>query len=231
MKYVWKGTVGVVMRASLGAVVWQATDLEEISGCVLLVISQVKTMLGVLSRSLGVVQSKSTDMATVSVDNHMTIHSKGTGEGVDLAYLNKFRKCISNKRGVLKLDVPLMWFLLELVTRRIEKKFFKEDEQKHFCLKNGYIDSHKADDQFFCLLKLLHMLGFYVYFDLDPRYLRGSVNYVCTDATALYREVSKLLAVQYTPAPLGTTEEFKTTGIIHHPYDNLLSELGIIIYI
>ena len=55
MKYVWKGTVGVVMRASLGAVVWEATDLEEISGCVLLVISQVKTILGVLSRSLGVI--------------------------------------------------------------------------------------------------------------------------------------------------------------------------------
>ena len=162
------------------------------------------------------------------VDNHMTIHSKGTGEGVDLAYLNKFRECISNKSGVLKLDVPLMWFLLELVTRRIEKKFFKEDELKHFCLKNGYVDYRKADEQFFCLLKLLHVLGFYAYFDLDPKYLRGSANYVCTDATALYREVSKLLAVQYTPAPSGTTEEFKTTGIIRHPYAGLLSELGII---
>ena len=162
------------------------------------------------------------------VDNHMTIHSKGTGEDVDLAYLNKFRECISNKSGVLKLDVPLMWFLLELVTRRIEKKFFKEDELKHFCLKNGYIDYHKADEQFFCLLKLLHVLGFYAYFDLDPQYLRGSANYVCTDATALYREVSKLLAVQYTPAPSGTTEEFKTMGIIQFPYAGLLSELGII---
>ena len=162
------------------------------------------------------------------VDNHMTLHSKGTGEGVDLVYVNKFRECISNKRGVLKLDVPLMWFLLELVTRRIEKKFFKEDELKHFCLKNGYIDYRKAGKQFFCLLKLLHVLGFYAYFDLNPQYLRGSANYVCTDATALYREVSKLLAVQYTPAPSGTTEEFKTTGIIQFPYDNLLSELGII---
>ena len=162
------------------------------------------------------------------VDNHMTIHSKGTGEGVDLAYLNKFRECISNKSSVLKLDVPLMWFLLELVTRRIEKKFFTEDELKHFCLKNGYIDSRKADDQFFCLLKLLHVLGFYAYFDLDPQYLRGSANYVCTDATALYREVSKLLAVQYTPAQSGITEDFKTTGIIQFPYVDLLSELGVI---
>ena len=162
------------------------------------------------------------------VDNHMTIHNKGTGEGVDATYLNKFRKCISDKRGILKLDVPLMWFLLELVTRRIEKKFFKEDELKRICLKNGYIDDCKTDEQFFCLLKLLHVLGFYAYFDLDPQYLRGSANYVCTDATALYREVSKLLAVQYTPAPSGTTEEFKITGIIQFPYDNLLSELGII---
>ena len=162
------------------------------------------------------------------VDNHMTIHSKGKGEGVDLAYLNKFRECISNKSGVLKLDVPLMWFQLELVTRCIEKKFFKEDVLKHFCLKNGYIDYRKADEQFFCLLKLLHVLGFYAYFDLDPQYLRDSANYVCTDATALYREVSKLLAVQYTPAPSGITEEFKTTGIIQFPYAGLFSELGII---
>ena len=33
MRYVWKGTVGVVLRGSLGAVQWKATDLEVISGC------------------------------------------------------------------------------------------------------------------------------------------------------------------------------------------------------
>ena len=162
------------------------------------------------------------------VDNHMTIHSKGKGEGVDLAYLNKLRECISDKSGILKVDVPLMWFQLELVTRRIEKKFFAKDELKRFCLKNGYIDQRKADEQFLCLLKLLHVLGFYAYFDLDPQYLRGGVNHVCTDATALYREVSKLLAVQFTPAQSGTTKQFQSTGIIPHPYESLLSELGII---
>ena len=162
------------------------------------------------------------------VDNHMTIHSEGKGEAVDLAYLNKLRECISDKSGILKVDIPLMWFLLELITRRIEKKFFVKDELKQFCLKNGYIDQHKADEQFLCLLKLLHVLGFYAYFDLDPQYLRGGVNHVCTDATALYREVSKLLAVQFTTAQSSTTKQFQSTGIIPHPYESLLSELGVI---
>ena len=162
------------------------------------------------------------------VDNYMTIHSKGKGEGEDLAYLNKLRACISNKSGILKVDVPLMWFLLELITRRIEKKFFVIDELKQFCLKNGYIDQHKADEQFLCLLKLLHVLGFYAYFDLDPQYLRGGVNHVCTDATALYQEVSKLLANQFTPAQSGATKQFQSTGIILYPYESLLSELGVI---
>ena len=162
------------------------------------------------------------------VDNHMTIHSKGKEEGEDLAYLNKLRACISDKSGILKVDVPLMWFLLELVTRRTKKKFFTKDELKQFCLKYGYVDQHKADEQFLCLLKLLHVLGFYAYFDLDPQYLRGGVNHVCTDATALYREVSKLLAVQVTPAQSRATEQFQSTGIIPHPYESLLSELGII---
>ena len=162
------------------------------------------------------------------VDNHMTIHSEGKGEGVDLAYLNYLRASISNKNGILKVDVPLMWFQLELVTRHIEKKFFVKDELKHFCLKNGYIDQRKADEQFLCLLKLLHVLGFYTYFDLDPQYLRGGVNHVCTDATVLYREVSKLLAVQFTTAQSCATEEFQSSGIIPHPYESLLSELGVI---
>ena len=162
------------------------------------------------------------------VDNHMTIHSKGKGKSVDLAYLNKLRECISDKSGILKVDVPLMWFHLELVTRCSGKKFFTKDELKHFCLKNGYIDQRKSDEQFLCLLKLLHVLGFYTYFDLDPQYLRGGVNLVCTDATALYREVSKLLAVQFTPAQSGATKEFQSTGIIPHPYESLLSELGVI---
>ena len=40
-----EGNSGCGLEGSLGAVQWEATDLEEISGCVLLVISQVKTIL------------------------------------------------------------------------------------------------------------------------------------------------------------------------------------------
>ena len=41
-----EGNSGRGLEGSLGAVQWKVTDLEVISGCVLLVISQVKTILG-----------------------------------------------------------------------------------------------------------------------------------------------------------------------------------------
>ena len=49
MRYVWKGTVGVVLRGSLGAVQWKATDLEVISGCGLVGMDHCKS-LGVVWR-------------------------------------------------------------------------------------------------------------------------------------------------------------------------------------
>ena len=161
------------------------------------------------------------------IDNLVTLHRSEAEAVDDHRYLNHLRKCVTDDSTALKLDVPLMWFLLELITRNLEKKFIKEEELKHFCQKYCYIDEDKADEQFRCLLKLLHVLGFYAHFDLDLQYLKDGTNYVCTDATALYSEVSKILAFQYSPAQKGITKEFQRTGLITSPYIALFKELNI----
>ena len=161
------------------------------------------------------------------VDNLVTLHRSKAEAVDDHRYLDHLRKCVTDDSAALKLDVPLMWFLLELITRNLKKKFIKEDELKRFCQKHCYIDEDKADEQFRCLLKLLHVLGFYAHFDMDLQYLKDGVNYVCTDATALYSEVSKILAFQYSPAQQGITKEFQSTGLIESPYIFLFKELSI----
>ena len=161
------------------------------------------------------------------VDNHVTLHSSQADQEPGSRYLNKLRKCISDARYALKVDVPLMWFLVEIVTRSSDKKFFEEAELKDFCLRHQYIDQDRADKQFSCLLKLFHFLGFFAHYDLDPRYLKNGINYVCTDATLFYKEVSKLLAVQYSFPKSGATMAFRRTGVIGSPYKTLFNELKI----
>ena len=160
------------------------------------------------------------------VDNHMTLHSSQADQEPS-CYLNKLRECISDTKYALKVDVPLMWFLVEIITRSSDKKFIAEAELKNFCLRHQYIDRDRADRQFPCLLKLFHFLGFFAHYDLDPKYLKNGINYVCTDATSFYKEVSKLLAVQYSRANLGCTKTFRRTGEIGYPYDALFTELKI----
>ena len=160
------------------------------------------------------------------LDNHMTLHSSQADQEPS-RYLNKLRECISDARYALKVDVPLMWLLVEIITRSSDKKFIAEAELKNFCLRHQYIDRDRADRQFSCLLKLFHILGFFAHYDLDPTYLKNGINYVCTDATSFYKEVSKLLAVQYSRANLGRTKTFRHTGEIGSPYDTLFTELKI----
>ena len=160
------------------------------------------------------------------VDNHVTLHSSQVDQET-FRNINELRMCISDARYALKVDVPLMWFLVEIITHSSDKKFITEAELKEFCLKYQYIDQDEADKQFNCLVKLFHFLGFFAHYDLDPRYLKKGINYVCTDATSFYKEVSKLLAVQHSRANLGRTKTFCRTGEIGSPYDTLFTELKI----
>ena len=142
---------------------------------------------------------------------------------IDTAYVNGLRERISSK-GSLKLDVPVMWFICQEVTRCTPKKFFRLQDLEAFCEKHHFVDGENAASQFRALLQLLTLLGFYAFFDLKD--VPDEDNFVCTDRGVFIKEVSTLLAVQFSD-PKGTEmESFKETGILVFT-EKCFTQLGI----
>ena len=133
---------------------------------------------------------------------------------IDQVHLNSLREILSSKECTLPLKVPLMWLMVELTTRRVpDWKFIPYDVLKKFCQQEKYIIEEDADAQFHSLVMFLHNLGFYAFYDLEG--ISNADNWVCTDATTLYREVSKLLVVQYIKKPnRKATQILKSTGTV-----------------
>ena len=145
----------------------------------------------------------------------------------DQDYLNKLRSLISSKKGCVQLKMPVMWFLLELITKKIPQILLRYDVLLEFCLDSKYIDKDLTDRQFPAMLRLFHLFGFFAYFEL-----KGSPesNWVCTNATILYKEISKFLAIQYHPEfPVAKAiRRYKKTGIIKmEDHEDLFAEVGI----
>ena len=134
-------------------------------------------------------------------------------KGIDQDYINSLRKILSSEECVLPLKVPLMWLMVELTTQRMDRKFIRYNELSQFCLSNEYINEEDADAQFHSLVMLFHNLGFYAFYDLEG--VSEADNWVCTDAATLYKEVSKLLVVQYKDNYIRkATRSFREDGII-----------------
>ena len=131
--------------------------------------------------------------------------------GNEGAYVNDLRKRLSGE-GYLKLDVPVMWFICQEVTRSTPKKFFRLQDLEAFCRKHGFVDGDNAASQFRALLQLLSLLGFYSFFDL--KYVPDEDNFVCTDRGVFLKEVSMLLAVQFRDPMGAEMETLKETGIL-----------------
>ena len=129
----------------------------------------------------------------------------------DRDYVNDLRERISSE-GSLKLDVPVMWFLCQEVTRCTPKKFFRLQDLEAFCQEEGFVDGENAASQFRALLQLFSLLGFYSFFNLKG--VPDKDNFVCTDTGVFLKEVSKLLAVQFTAPISGRMRDFKETGIL-----------------
>ena len=124
--------------------------------------------------------------------------------------VSSLREHLCTTRSSLKLKVPVMWYLCELITQRISQKFVKFQDLKAFCLTQKFID---ADSQFRSMLKLFSLLGFYSFFDLKD--VPDEANYICTNKGVFLKEVSKLLAVQFhRPPKCHAVEVFKQNGII-----------------
>ena len=129
----------------------------------------------------------------------------------DRVYVNDLRECISSE-GFFKLDVPLMWFICQEVTRCTPKKFFRLQDLEAFCRKHHFVDGENAASQFRSLLHLLTLLGFYAFFNLED--VPDEAIFVCTDRGVFLREVSILLAVQFSDPKGPEMESFKETGIL-----------------
>ena len=130
---------------------------------------------------------------------------------IDSAYIDDLREHISSE-GFLKLDIPLMWFICQEVTRCTPKKFFRLQDLEAFCRKHHFIDGENAASQFRSLLQLLTILSFYAFFDVKD--VPDEANFVCTDRGVFLREVSTLLAVQFSVPKGPEIESFKETGIL-----------------
>ena len=127
--------------------------------------------------------------------------------------ISALRSLLSDEKCQLSLKVPKIWFCLQIITSEVKRKMWKFTELKEFCTKWQYIQAIQADRQLLALLNLFHRLGFYVFYDMG----HYKEQWVCTDASYLYKEISKVLSVQYLPHDTPLSVElrvFKGTGEI-----------------
>ena len=154
------------------------------------------------------------------VNNNLTTDPDMSSE--EFQYINHLRSSLSSSDAALKMEIPLMWYLLQQVTHRSGQRLIPYTELKEFATKHQLVIS---EQQFSSFVKLFHLLGFFVYFDL-PNTPEES-QWVCTDATFFYREVSKLLSIQFTRVQSAEGNCFKRTGIISSSSQSVLEELHI----
>ena len=129
---------------------------------------------------------------------------------------SELRCRLSDEKSSVKIEVPKLWFCLQLITRNIEKKMWQYSDLRQFCIDCSYVQADNADSQFQALLHLLHSLGFYVYFNTQST--KPENQWVCSDASFLYKEISKLFSIQF-PRSSGSIKGnsfklFKTAGEI-----------------
>ena len=130
----------------------------------------------------------------------------------DRASVNRLRTCLSSEGSPLKLDVPVMWFICQEITRHTPKKFFRLLDLEAFCRKHHFVDGEDAASQFRALLQLFSVLGFYLF--INPEGVLDKDNFVCTNRGVFLKEVSKLLAVQFITPRSPDVDTFKKTGIL-----------------
>ena len=117
-------------------------------------------------------------------------------------------ECLSSKESSLKLDVPVVWFFCQEITRSTPKKFFRLHDLEAFCRKHKFVDGENAYNQFRALLQLFSLLGFYSFFNLKG--VSDKDNFVCTNTGVFLREVSKLLAAQFVKPKGSGMADFNT---------------------
>jgi serine/threonine protein kinase len=134
------------------------------------------------------------------------------------SYIQKLRESLSSSTSAMQMEVPVMWYHLQQAAKRVTPSFLRYEVLRKCAIENDFF-SHEDKQQFDCFLKVFHLLGLFVYFEIP-----GSPeehNYICTDATVFYEQVSRLVTVQFKDdSDLSSeTHQFKENGIIEfYPY-------------
>ena len=140
----------------------------------------------------------------------------------DKSTLEALKKSVSSSTSAFNIEIPLLWLIVDLITNKTGLKFIEYSCLRKFCLKEHFVSSKR---EFSALIAFMHTLGFFAYFKI-PTFTKPRL--ICTDASFLYQQVSKLLVVQFLPSPqCDSTKELKAMGIISSKYSTMFDELGI----
>ena len=155
------------------------------------------------------------------VNNLMTCSDQSQMED-DTATLENLRNTVSTSRAAFDIQIPLLWLLIDLVTQKAGIKFVEYSTLYEFCRHEKFVSDAQ---EFRTLVAFMHTLGFFAYFKVDEC---SKDSLICTDAAFLYREVSKLLVVQFKQSiKHESTRRLKTIGVIDANYPEMFHELGI----
>ena len=142
------------------------------------------------------------------------------------AEIKALQRKISECRGGYPIRLPLSWFFVELMfwsEKGAGDGCMRYSELREVCVQDKLLQS---EDEFFTMVKLFHLLGLFIFPDLD-RGLEGDKldNFpVFTDPNFLFGEISKVLDIQFRTGLSGSLKHLQETGILQ---EGALGDLGI----
>jgi hypothetical protein len=141
--------------------------------------------------------------------------------------IDRLRRSISSNDSAIKIDIPITWHMLQQISTRISPCFIQYGTLKAFAIEKKFFEEHQ-DSNFRCFVHVFHILGLFVYYDLDD--ITEDDNWICTDATVFYRYLSALLTIQFRPNDdlKEASQDFKKKGQIDYSNDSTASQCKVI---
>ena len=142
------------------------------------------------------------------------------------AGIKALQRKISECRGGYPIRLPLSWFFVELMfwsEKGAGDGCMKYSELRDMCVQDKLLQS---EDEFFTMVKLFHLLGLFIFPDLDRGLEIDKLDDfpVFTDPNFLFGEVSKILDIQFRTGLSGSLKHLQATGILQ---EGALGDLGI----
>ena len=142
------------------------------------------------------------------------------------AGIKALQRKISECRGGYPIRLPLSWFFVELMfwsEKGAGDGCMKYSDLRDMCIQDKLLQS---EDEFFTMVKLFHLLGLFIFPDLDRGLEIDKLDDfpVFTDPNFLFGEVSKILDIQFRTGVSGSLKNLQETGMLQ---EQVLGDLGI----